>query len=141
MKNIEKIHPKSTYTRYTLHVRWKQITKLFNRKTFSYGKKKLFFNFLRIIFVHTAGYSYPVDWWSLGVVAYEMRAGIRPFIVHSSTPLEMVKSILNNTPHYPRHWSDNFTDLICKVNLFIYTYLHFYNTVQEIYYIYIKPNL
>lgn len=47
-----------------------------------------------------------------------MRAGIRPFIVHSSTPLEMVKTILNITPHYPRHWSDNFIDLIGKVSFF-----------------------
>ncbi|KAG4079995.1 hypothetical protein HA402_006307 [Bradysia odoriphaga] len=62
-----------------------------------------------------AGYSYPVDWWSLGVVAYEMRTGIRPFIVHSSTPLDVVKNILNVSPHYPRHWSEQFTDLIGKL--------------------------
>ncbi|XP_050069455.1 serine/threonine-protein kinase 32A [Anopheles maculipalpis] len=62
-----------------------------------------------------AGYSYPVDWWSLGVVAYELRSGNRPFVVHSSTPLAEVKNILNTQPHYPRHWSDNFVDLLAKL--------------------------
>uniref|UniRef100_A0A182T565 Protein kinase domain-containing protein n=1 Tax=Anopheles maculatus TaxID=74869 RepID=A0A182T565_9DIPT len=61
------------------------------------------------------GYSYPVDWWSLGVVAYELRSGNRPFVVHSSTPLAEVKNILNTQPHYPRHWSDNFVDLLSKL--------------------------
>ncbi|EDS44294.1 conserved hypothetical protein [Culex quinquefasciatus] len=60
------------------------------------------------------GYSYPVDWWSLGVVAYEMRSGQRPFVVHSSTPLVEVKNVLNTQPHFPRHWSDAFIDLLGK---------------------------
>ncbi|XP_058827113.1 serine/threonine-protein kinase 32A [Topomyia yanbarensis] len=62
-----------------------------------------------------AGYSYPVDWWSLGIVAYEMRSGSRPFVVHSSTPLVEVKNILSTQPHFPRHWSDNFIDLLGKL--------------------------
>jgi serine/threonine kinase 32 len=64
------------------------------------------------------GYSYPVDWWSLGIVAYEMRSGIRPFVVHSSSPLVEVKNTLSLQPHYPRNWSDNFVDLISKLLCF-----------------------
>ncbi|XP_016932320.1 serine/threonine-protein kinase 32B isoform X2 [Drosophila suzukii] len=62
-----------------------------------------------------AGYSYPVDWWSLGVVAYEMRGNIRPFVVHSNTPLAEIKNILNTPVHYPRYWSSNFVDLLQKL--------------------------
>ncbi|XP_053946540.1 serine/threonine-protein kinase 32A [Anastrepha ludens] len=62
-----------------------------------------------------AGYSFPVDWWSLGVVAYEMRANARPFIVHSNTGLAEVKHILNTPVHYPRYWSPDFIDLLTKL--------------------------
>uniref|UniRef100_A0A336MKG1 CSON001944 protein n=1 Tax=Culicoides sonorensis TaxID=179676 RepID=A0A336MKG1_CULSO len=61
------------------------------------------------------GYSYSVDWWSLGVVAYEMRAGIRPFDIHSQSPISEVKTILNSQPAYPTTWTDNFIDLISKL--------------------------
>ncbi|XP_030369814.1 serine/threonine-protein kinase 32A-like [Scaptodrosophila lebanonensis] len=62
-----------------------------------------------------AGYSFPVDWWSLGVVAYEMRANTRPFVVHSNTPLVEIKHILNTPVHYPRYWGSNFIDLLTKL--------------------------
>lgn len=66
------------------------------------------------------GYSFPVDWWSLGIVAYEMRAGSRPFVIHSTTPVEDVKNILFTTPSFPRHWSANFIEVIRKVSHFPY---------------------
>lgn len=33
------------------------------------------------------GYGAAVDWWSLGVTAYELKTGRRPFNIHSNTPL------------------------------------------------------
>lgn len=68
------------------------------------------------MFVCSVGYSYAVDWWSLGIVAYEMRAGSRPFVIHSTTPIEEVKEILFTTPAFPRHWSANLIELIRKVS-------------------------
>ncbi|XP_023179966.1 serine/threonine-protein kinase 32A isoform X1 [Drosophila hydei] len=62
-----------------------------------------------------AGYSYPVDWWSLGVVAYEMRSNTRPFVLHSHTPLVEIKNVLNSTVHYPHYWSHEFIDLLQKL--------------------------
>ncbi|XP_031619538.1 serine/threonine-protein kinase 32A [Contarinia nasturtii] len=62
-----------------------------------------------------AGYSYPVDWWSLGIVAYEMRAGSRPFVIHSTTPIDEVRDILFTEPLFPRQWSTNFIELIRKL--------------------------
>ncbi|KRF78732.1 serine/threonine-protein kinase 32A isoform X1 [Drosophila virilis] len=62
-----------------------------------------------------AGYSYPVDWWSLGVVAYEMRSNTRPFVLHSHTPLVEIKNVLNTSVHYPHYWSHEFIDLLQKL--------------------------
>ncbi|KAM9677738.1 serine/threonine-protein kinase 32B isoform 2-T2 [Trichechus inunguis] len=39
------------------------------------------------------GYSYPVDWWSLGVTAYELLRGWRPYEIHSATPIDEILSM------------------------------------------------
>lgn len=56
-----------------------------------------------------------MDWWSLGVVAYEMRSNTRPFVLHSHTPLVEIKNVLNTSVHYPHYWSHEFIDLLQKV--------------------------
>ncbi|CAH1726613.1 unnamed protein product [Aphis gossypii] len=44
-----------------------------------------------------AGYSYPVDWWSLGVTLYEVMSRCRPYDIHSGTTPREVRSMLMNS--------------------------------------------
>ncbi|KAK3096199.1 hypothetical protein FSP39_024359 [Pinctada imbricata] len=60
-----------------------------------------------------AGYSFPVDWWSLGVCAYEMLRGRRPYEIHSSTSIHEVKQMFTTMKvHYSSTWHDGCKDLI-----------------------------
>ncbi|XP_046668817.1 serine/threonine-protein kinase 32B [Homalodisca vitripennis] len=61
------------------------------------------------------GYSFPVDWWSLGVTAYEVLARERPFDIHSATSISDVRTLLGNPVTYPKSWSSGFVDLISKL--------------------------
>ncbi|KAK3581241.1 hypothetical protein CHS0354_032961 [Potamilus streckersoni] len=45
-------------------------------------------------------YNSSVDWWSFGVLLYEMLIGQSPF--HGDDEDDLFHSILNDTPHYPR---------------------------------------
>ncbi|KAL5013166.1 hypothetical protein ScPMuIL_007436 [Solemya velum] len=47
-----------------------------------------------------ARYNTSVDWWSYGVLLYEMLIGQSPF--HGDDEDDLFHSILNDTPHYPR---------------------------------------
>lgn len=62
------------------------------------------------------GYSYPVDWWSLGVVAYEMLRGCRPFDIHSATSIQDLRAMFQNGVDYPVYWSEEIVDLLSKVS-------------------------
>ena len=64
-----------------------------------------------------SGYSYPVDWWSLGVTAYEIKTGYRPYEIHSRTSLSTVISLFSSSgegqePTYSSKWSPEFTKFI-----------------------------
>ena len=58
-----------------------------------------FFPLCQILCGHK--YNSSVDWWSLGVLLYEMLIGQSPF--HGDDEDDLFHSIRNDTPHYP-HW-------------------------------------
>ncbi|ODN06612.1 Serine/threonine-protein kinase 32B [Orchesella cincta] len=58
------------------------------------------------------GYCYSVDWWSLGVVAYELCSGRRPYEIHSHTPNKDIRQILKAALEWPPAWPAEFTMLV-----------------------------
>ena len=49
--------------------------------------------------ITTKPYNKSVDWWSLGVLIFEMLAGYTPF--YDSTPMKTYEKILAGKVHYP----------------------------------------
>uniref|UniRef100_A0A673SN94 non-specific serine/threonine protein kinase n=1 Tax=Suricata suricatta TaxID=37032 RepID=A0A673SN94_SURSU len=62
------------------------------------------------------GYSYPVDWWSLGITAYELLRGWRPYEIHSATPVEEVLNMFKvERVHYSSTWCKGLVALLKKL--------------------------
>ncbi|XP_039607407.1 serine/threonine-protein kinase 32B-like isoform X2 [Polypterus senegalus] len=62
------------------------------------------------------GYSYPVDWWSLGITAYELLRGWRPYDIHSSTPVDEILNLFRaERVHYSSTWSKGMVSLLRKL--------------------------
>ncbi|KAM6969775.1 serine/threonine-protein kinase 32A [Aplochiton taeniatus] len=62
------------------------------------------------------GYSFSVDWWSLGVTAYELLRAQRPYVMRSSTPAkEILQTFHKVHPSYPAHWSVELKSLLSKL--------------------------
>lgn len=54
----------------------------------------------------TQGYSFGVDWWSLGVCIYEILRAKRPYEIHANTSLSEVRQIFaSESVNYPTTWS------------------------------------
>ncbi|XP_038183437.1 serine/threonine-protein kinase 32B isoform X2 [Arvicola amphibius] len=62
------------------------------------------------------GYSYPVDWWSLGVTAYELLRGWRPYEIHSATPIDEILNMFKvERVHYSSMWCEGMVALLKKL--------------------------
>nr|XP_009684536.1 PREDICTED: serine/threonine-protein kinase 32B [Struthio camelus australis] len=62
------------------------------------------------------GYSYPVDWWSLGITAYELLRGWRPYEIHSATPIDEILNMFKiERVHYSSTWCKGMTALLKKL--------------------------
>ncbi|XP_036793658.1 serine/threonine-protein kinase 32A-like [Oncorhynchus mykiss] len=62
------------------------------------------------------GYSFSVDWWSLGVTAYELLRGQRPYVMRSSTPANEILQMFHKVnPSYPIAWSVEMKTMLRKL--------------------------
>lgn len=59
------------------------------------------------------GYGKTVDWWSYGVLIYEMCAGYPPF--YSSDPMKLYEKIIMGKFKYDAHFSNELKDLIKNI--------------------------
>uniref|UniRef100_A0A8C1K6Z3 Serine/threonine kinase 32A n=2 Tax=Cyprinus carpio TaxID=7962 RepID=A0A8C1K6Z3_CYPCA len=62
------------------------------------------------------GYSFAVDWWSLGITAYELLRGQRPYIMRTNTPAnDILQTFHKAYPCYPSAWSTGIKSLLPKL--------------------------
>jgi serine/threonine protein kinase len=73
------------------------------------------------------GHSFPVDWWAVGILTYEMIVGFPPFYTGTNNNLKMYELIKKKPVYFPdpvKHkivMTDDCKDFISKVtNIFIY---------------------
>lgn len=56
------------------------------------------------------GHGKPVDWWTLGVIIYEMIAGIDPFA--DDDPMVIYQNILKGKLHFPKGFDNDAKSLV-----------------------------
>lgn len=56
------------------------------------------------------GHGKPVDWWTLGILLYEMIAGIDPFA--DDDPLAIYQNILKGRLHFPKNFDSDAKSLV-----------------------------
>ena len=68
----------------------------------------------------SSGYHYAVDWWSLGVSAYEMLRGHRPFSMEKNMSTSALYNLLMHTrPSASANWDAQTCDVLKMVS-FLY---------------------
>ncbi|TGZ53091.1 Serine/threonine-protein kinase 32B [Temnothorax longispinosus] len=61
------------------------------------------------------GYGFAVDWWSLGILAWETLAMERPYPLHSTTSNREALRILKEERQSPSHWGSSIRDLLDRL--------------------------
>ena len=56
------------------------------------------------------GHGKPVDWWTFGILTYEMHAGHAPFT--DDDPMNIYKMIINTMPRYPEGFDSKVKSLV-----------------------------
>lgn len=56
------------------------------------------------------GHGKPVDWWTFGILIYEMHAGHAPFT--DDDPMNIYKKIINTKPRYPDGFDSKLKSLV-----------------------------
>ena len=56
------------------------------------------------------GHSKPVDWWTLGILLYEMIVGIDPF--NADDPMQIYQNILKGKVKFPKDFDSNAKSLV-----------------------------
>ena len=63
--------------------------------------------------INRTGHDHSIDWWTLGVLLYELLIGCTPF--HSKTSSNVYDKILKSEPIFPKGMDSDAQDLICKL--------------------------
>lgn len=63
------------------------------------------------------GYSFPADWWSLGVTAYELYCRTRPYDIHSNSSISDIRALYSYPVRYPSSCSTGFVQLLKRVTI------------------------
>uniref|UniRef100_A0AAG5DE81 cAMP-dependent protein kinase catalytic subunit n=1 Tax=Anopheles atroparvus TaxID=41427 RepID=A0AAG5DE81_ANOAO len=62
--------------------------------------------------IQAKGYGKAVDWWSYGVLLYEMSAGYSPFYVHSADQMALFERICKAKCKFPKNFSSELSHLV-----------------------------
>uniref|UniRef100_A0A182W7A9 Protein kinase domain-containing protein n=1 Tax=Anopheles minimus TaxID=112268 RepID=A0A182W7A9_9DIPT len=62
--------------------------------------------------IQAKGYGKSVDWWSYGVLLYEMGAGYSPFYVNSANQMALLERICKGKYKFPKNFSSDLCDLV-----------------------------
>lgn len=62
--------------------------------------------------IKSKGYGKYVDWWSFGILIYEMIAGYSPFYTNNSDPMVLFDKIVSGKFKFPSHFNADIKHLI-----------------------------